>query len=129
MTLDDAGTGEVPEDRLRAAVESIGGHARSVNQDRAARLAQALADVAAGRRDESRRRRAAEVAHQLVGSAGTFGFVLASDLAAELERYFTDADPDDPVRLAAARDQAHRLAKALAGEPDYQPDEERDPTS
>lgn len=130
MTLDDSGSGEGPEDRLRAAVESIGDHARSVNRDRAGRLERALADVAAGGGGAAQRRRAGEIAHQLVGSAGTFGFAVASELAGELERYFAEADPDDPARLAAARDQARRLAEALAAEPDYQPDDdERDPTS
>lgn len=128
MTPDDAGPGGGAEDRLRAAVESIGGHARSVNRDRAARLERAVSDAAAGSLGESARRRAAEVAHQLVGSAGTFGFAAASELAAELERYFTEADPDDPARLAAAREQVRRLAEALAAEPDYQPEDERDPT-
>lgn len=118
------------EDQLRAAVESIGGHARSVNLDRAARLSQALVDVAAGGRHEATRRAATEAAHQLVGSAGTFGFAGASQLAGEIERYFVEADFDDPARLATASDQVRRLTEQLAAEPDYQPeDEEPDPTS
>ena len=128
MRADDSGRDEEPQEQLRAAVESIGGHARAVNRDRAARLERAVADAAVGSLGESARRRAAEVAHQLVGSAGTFGFAAASELAAELERYFTEADPDDPARLAAAREQVRRLAEALAAEPDYQPEDERDPT-
>jgi HPt (histidine-containing phosphotransfer) domain-containing protein len=117
------------DDRLQAAVESIGGHARSVNLERADRLSEALAAVAAGPLDESRRREAADVAHQLVGSAGTFGFEKASQLAGEIERYFLDADLAEPAPLAAARDQARRLRDELLGEPDYQPDDDRDPTS
>lgn len=125
MTDDDAA-----QDELRAAVESIGGHARSVNLQRAARLDRALADVAAGCREESGRQGATEVAHQLVGSAGTFGFAGASQLAGEIERYFVEADFDDPVRLARAREQVRQLAAELTAEPVYQPDEEdRDPTS
>jgi HPt (histidine-containing phosphotransfer) domain-containing protein len=130
MNSQGSGNVEPPEDRLRAAVESIGDHARSVNLARAAHLEQVLADIAAGRTDEGERQRATESAHQLVGSAGTFGFPGASQLAGELERYFVEADFTDEARLAAARDQVARLRAELAAEPAYQPDEEeRDTTS
>jgi len=130
VSFEDSGrTEDVGEDRLRAAVESIGGHARSVNQTRAGRLSQALDEVATGRWDEADRREAAEIAHQLVGSAGTFGFAGVSQLAGEIERYFLEADLDDPVRLATARDQVRRLQEELLAGPDYQPDDEPDPTS
>ena len=127
MTFDQ-GPDDIAEDRLRAAVESIGDHARSVNLDRADRLDQALADVSAGLREERSRREAAEVAHQLVGSAGTFGFSGASRLAGEIQRFFVEGDPDDADQLAMARDQVRRLREELATGPDYQPDED-DPTS
>ena len=129
MTLDDGGPDEVAEDRLRAAVESIGSHARSVNLGRTDRLGEALAAVAAGARDDATRQEATEVAHQLVGSAGTFGFTGASQLAGEIERYFAEADLDDPVLLATAEDQVRRLRQELTGEPDYQPDDDPDPTN
>jgi HPt (histidine-containing phosphotransfer) domain-containing protein len=123
-------TGEPSEDRLRAAVESISDHAREANLARAAHLERVLADIAAGQADEEERQRATESAHQLVGSAGTFGFPGASQLAGELERYFVEADFTDQARLAAARDQVGRLRAELAAEPAYQPDEdERDTTS
>jgi HPt (histidine-containing phosphotransfer) domain-containing protein len=124
----DQGPDDIAEDRLRAAVESIGDHARSVNLDRADRLDQALAEVSAGLREEVNRREAAEVAHQLVGSAGTFGFSGASQLAGEIERFFVEGDPDDADQLAMARDHVRRLREELATGPDYQPDED-DPTS
>jgi HPt (histidine-containing phosphotransfer) domain-containing protein len=124
------GETEPPEDRLRAAVESIGDHARSVNLARADHLDKVLADIAADRADEDDRRRATEVAHQLVGSAGTFGFPGASQLAGELERFFVEADFTDQALLAAARDQVGRLRAELAAGPVYQPDDdERDATS
>ena len=130
MSSDNNGGDDLAEDRLRAAVESIGGHARSANRARADQLSEALAEVAAGSREEAARQEATEIAHQLVGSAGTFGFPGASQLAGEIERYFVEADLDDPVRLAKARDQVRRLQEELAAEPDYQPEEdERDPTS
>ena len=125
----DRGPDDFAEDRLRAAVESIGDHARSVNMDRADQLNQALAEVAAGSRGEATRREAAEIAHQLFGSAGTFGFSGASQLAGEIERYFVQGDLDDPDQLAIARDQVRRLQEELATGPDYQPDDEDDPTS
>ncbi len=128
--MNPEGPVEPPEDLLRAAVESIGDHARSVNLARAAHLDRVLADIAAGRDDEDERQRATESAHQLVGSAGTFGFPGASSLAGELERYFVDADFSDPDRLAAAREQVARLRAELAAGPVYQPDDEdRDATS
>jgi HPt (histidine-containing phosphotransfer) domain-containing protein len=126
MNPEDPGKTEPPEDRLRAAVESIGDHARSVNLARAAHLDRVLADIAAGRSDEDERQRATESAHQLVGSAGTFGFPGASQLAGELERYFVEADFADPARLAVAREQVSRLRAELAAKPSYQPDDDDD---
>jgi HPt (histidine-containing phosphotransfer) domain-containing protein len=130
MSPEGPGNVEPPEDRLRAAVESISDHARSVNLARAARLDRVLADIAAGRDDEGERQLATESAHQLVGSAGTFGFPGASSLAGELERYFVEADFTDPDRLVAAREQVARLRAELAAGPAYPPEDEgRDPTS
>ena len=129
MSFEQQGPDDVADDRLRAAVESIGDHARSVNLDRADRLDRALAEVAAGSRKEATRREAADTAHQLVGSAGTFGFSGASQLAGEIERYFVESDLDVTDRLATARDQVRRLKEELATGPDYQPDDEDDPTS
>jgi HPt (histidine-containing phosphotransfer) domain-containing protein len=125
----DSGPDDDAETRLRAVVESIGGHARSANLARADRLSEALAEVAAGALDESDRRRATDIAHQLVGSAGTFGFTGASQLAGEIERYFVEADLADPVRLATARDQVRRVQEELATGSGYQVDDEPDPTS
>lgn len=118
-----------PQKQLRAAVESIGGHARAVNQERAARLDRALSEMAAGCRGETRQREATEAAHQLVGSAGTFGFSGASELAGEIEHYLRNGDLDDAAGLAAARDRVRRLQAALAAEPDYQPGDDDEPTS
>lgn len=130
MNPQEPGQGQPPEDRLRAAVESISDHAHSVNLARAARLDQVLADMVAGEVDEGEREEATEVAHQLVGSAGTFGFPGASQLAAELEHFFVEADFTDQTRLAAAREMVRRLRAELAAGPAYQPDDdERDATS
>jgi HPt (histidine-containing phosphotransfer) domain-containing protein len=123
-----AANGEAPDgppaELLRAAVRSIGDHALAMNLGRAARLADLLARAENGRLVEGHRTAAIELAHQLVGSAGTFGFPQASALAAELEQFFTDAAFDDRERLARARGQLEELREALAAEPAYQPDDE-----
>ena len=114
-----------PAEQLRAAVRSIGDHARSMNLGRAARLVDLLTGVESGRRlSEGQRTAAIELAHQLVGSAGTFGFPEVSALAAELEHFFTDAAFDDRERLVLARRQLEQLRDALTAEPAYQPDDE-----
>ncbi|HLL63639.1 MAG TPA: Hpt domain-containing protein [Propionibacteriaceae bacterium] len=112
-----------------AVVEAIGDHARTVNLDRAAQLDQALVAIAAGRISAADLQAATEVAHRLVGSAGTFGLPGASQVAGEIERYFIEGDFDDPDRLTRARDQVRRLQDELAARPDYQPEDEDDPTS
>ena len=109
-------------DQLTAAMRSIGRHARTVNLSRAARLADALAGADDGALDDSARRTATELAHQLVGSAGTFGFVGASDLAGELEQFFADGAFSDRTRLDAARSTLHRLQQELDGEPALEDD-------
>ena len=103
--------------QLSAVMRVIGIHARSVNLGRAEKLADALAGADNGRLDDSARQTATELAHQLVGSAGTFGFVGASDLAGELEQFFANGGFDDRTRLDAARSTLHRLQQALHAEP------------
>ena len=111
-------------DRLRAKVRSIGDHARSVNRHRAGRLAQVLATMDGGRLDDDQRQVATTLAHQLVGSAGTFGFAGASQLAADLERFFADGAFDDQTRLISAQQQLGQLQQELAAEPVYQADDD-----
>jgi HPt (histidine-containing phosphotransfer) domain-containing protein len=110
--------------QLTAAMRVIGAHARTVNLGRAARLADALAGADDGGLDDSARQAATELAHQLVGSAGTFGFAGASDLAGELEQFFADGAFDDHTRLDAARSTLHRLQQALHAEPALEDDGE-----
>lgn len=105
--------------RIRAAVRSIGVHARAANLDRSARLTAAFDAGASGALSEPEREEAADVAHQLVGSAGTFGFPTVSELAAELETFFADGGFGDPVRVETARGQLHRLQEELAAGPSY----------
>lgn len=111
-------------DRLRATVRLIGAHARSVNLHRAGRLAEVLDTMGGGRLEDDQRQVATTLAHQLVGSAGTFGFAGASQLAAELERFFVDGAFDDETRLFTAQQQLSQLQQELAAEPVYQADDE-----
>jgi HPt (histidine-containing phosphotransfer) domain-containing protein len=108
-----------PSESVRTYVRSIGDHARLVNRERAALLEDALLAAVRGGLDEDGRAAAAQLAHQLVGSAGTFGFPGASRLAEELEKFFDDGEFDDRRRLADARRQLAALHQELAAEPAY----------
>lgn len=103
---------------LDGAIRSIGEHALKMNLARARDLEEALTLVTAGQLDDARRISAIAAAHQLVGSAGTFGFPRASDLAAELERFFVRAVFNEPHRTAASA-QLTALFAELATEPEY----------
>ena len=99
-------------ERIREAIGRIGSSAERANRARGAALAEAVDRAASGDLDEAGRRRALDKAHQLVGSAGTFGYEQASKLAAELERFFAGGD-FNPRRSAAAQRVARRLAAEL----------------
>ena len=101
---------------LDGVVRTIGRRARRTNQFRAAQLCTALKRAENGELDPAARQQAALLAHQLVGSAGTFGFEAASELAGELEAFF-DAGVFDESRLEAARRQVQALGDQLNGEP------------
>lgn len=75
----------VAEQRLLA---SLGRQARRVNLGRVVRLVELLGASDAGTLDEAGRHEAESLAHQVVGSAGTFGFPAASVDAVAIEEYF-----------------------------------------
>ena len=75
----------VAEQRLLA---SFGRQARAVNLARVDRLVELLDAADAGQLDEPGRLEAENLAHQVVGSAGTFGFPAASVDAVSIEDYF-----------------------------------------
>lgn len=66
--------------------------AQRSNLARVQQLEATLGSANASRLGEDERRRAAHVAHQVVGSAGTFGYLQASDLAAVLEQILQRRD-------------------------------------
>ena len=103
--------------QVNDAVRSIGQHARAANLIRANHLATALAEAAAGSLVEGQRIAAVDHAHQLVGSAGTFGFPVASELAAALEGFFHAGVFGDTAATATARGQLRDLFTVLSAEP------------
>lgn len=104
--------------QVNDAVRSIGHHAQAANLGRARHLAEAMIEVGAGSLSEDQRSAAVDHAHQLVGSAGTFGFPVASELAASLEGFFTTGLFDDAEATATARDQLRELFTVLSAEPE-----------
>lgn len=96
-------------DRVLPTMRGLRSRARVTNLARAAQLDTALERAAAAELDEAGRAQAVAVAHQLVGSAGTFGFSEASRRAAELKDFFAAAQVDDDdvqtarIRLMALR--------------------------
>ncbi len=76
------------EQRLLAA---FGLRARAANLGRVVRLRELLERGDSGALDEEGRQEAESLAHQVVGSAGTFGQPAASRDAARVERYFAAA--------------------------------------
>jgi hypothetical protein len=96
-------------DRVLPAMRGLRSRARVTNLARAAQLETALERAASGRLDEAGRAQAVAVAHQLIGSAGTFGFADASRRALELKDFFALAQVDDDdiqtarIRLVALR--------------------------
>jgi HPt (histidine-containing phosphotransfer) domain-containing protein len=95
-----------PEDPLQSVLAALAASAQRANLARSAVLAEALELVVAGRWDEEHRVAATQAAHQLIGSAGTFGSRRASELAASLERFFDRVEARDDAGPDAARARA-----------------------
>jgi HPt (histidine-containing phosphotransfer) domain-containing protein len=105
---------EDPEDPVQSVLAALAASAQRANLARSAVLAEALELVAAGRWDEEHRLAATHAAHQLVGSAGTFGSRRASELAASLERFFDVADVSRAA-VSHARTELTELRQELEG--------------
>jgi len=115
MTTPDEDLDAIPVDGPETVAEqrllaSLCRQARAVNLTRVVRLVELLDSSDAGALDEHGRREAENLAHQVVGSAGTFGFPTASVEAVAIEDFFAaspagsgpDADRD-LVRRTLAR--------------------------
>jgi len=83
------GPGDDPQRRAGTILQQIAARALQSNLRRVDALADAVRQDADGALSPSDREAAAATAHQLVGSAGTFGFVSVSAQARQLERFFT----------------------------------------
>ena len=99
--------------RLAAAMAKLTAQAHHTNRSRVAELASALADLDGGDLDSDRRASALRSAHQLAGSAGTFGMDRASRLAGRLESYLSDIQAGDETRLSEAHAVLSELQQEL----------------
>ena len=119
-------TGEGPDDAV-AAIRAIWRQRRASVLARVGVIEQAISAVGEGQLTEDARSAAAREAHMLAGSAGTFGFSLASELARELELALEPAAPPDRTELPRLRETVRRLRHELSqdgaepGEPETAP--------
>jgi hypothetical protein len=97
-------SGQDEIDRVLPAMRDLRSRARVTNLARAVQLDAALERAAEAALDEAGRAQAVAVAHQLIGSAGTFGFSEASRRAAELKDFFaTSQVAADDIQVARIR--------------------------
>jgi hypothetical protein len=86
-----------------AVMRAIGARALTSNRLRIAELDLAVQSASGGSLDLEAQKMARGVAHQLVGSAGTFGYLTVSAQARTLETYFDETSHDLDSSAAAAR--------------------------
>lgn len=103
-------------ERARSGVQEIGERARDHNLARAKILKDALDAVRSRHLDEQLRRAAQRAAHQIAGSAGTFGYPIASELSMRLGEFFRRGGK--PAQLAEADAWLEELDADLASDPD-----------
>ncbi len=115
-----ARSGGDPVEDVGAVVRLIGEHAREVNQRRAASIEAALARNGGPPLRPAELSELAGIAHQVAGSAGTFGFADASGLASSIERLLAETALGHVGRLVTAQLRVRRLCEELAAEPDYE---------
>lgn len=104
---------EDPDDALSSVLAGLADSARQANLARSEVLADALRAVAEGRLTETERAAAQQAAHQVVGSAGTFGVRRASELAASLEEYFAGDEVGRSEGLSLAQSQLEEVRREL----------------
>jgi len=99
---------EDPDEAIQSVMQTLTASALRANLSRCAVLDTALTALEQGRGEVTLLADAERAAHQLVGSAGTFGFSEVSELAGELGRYLhqngapADPTPPDPAGAGAA---------------------------
>ncbi len=105
-----------PDEALRGVLRALSTSAREANLARTAVLEEALTALDAGALGADQREGAVAAAHQVAGSAGTFGRRRSSELALQLERWFRAGPDRDSVSadVARARAQVAELRADLA---------------
>lgn len=101
-----------------ALIQSIGARARSSNQRRVGELTDVLARICRGELTGAEREHAVDIAHQLVGSAGTFGYRRASALAREVELFLRQISKSDPEQVGAALRALALVEQDLSADPE-----------
>jgi len=99
-------------------MHQIAANALKSNLARVSGLETALLSAGSGTLLDHEREEAAHVAHQLVGSAGTFGYSRVSRLARELEGLFRQQD-SSRESVAASAWKIAAIRDDLQGDPDY----------
>lgn len=99
---------------VQTALDVIGAQARLANQARVNQLSVALTKLGRGELTLLECQRSVQVAHQLVGSAGTFGYARVSELGRQLESLFASGAPGDAGRVAEAAQALVRMQQDLA---------------
>jgi HPt (histidine-containing phosphotransfer) domain-containing protein len=109
---------DVAEEALNR-VADIADRARQRNLDRAVELADFVRAAEHGDLSPEDCEEAADVAHQLAGSAGTFGYLVATELARRIERTFLEGEPDggDDVQ-ESVQESVQELIQRLHQPPD-----------
>ena len=117
---------EEREDAVTAVLRGLSVSAARANLARSLVIAEALDAAEGGRLNEQQRLAAAAAAHQVVGSAGTFGMPRASRTAARLEDFLVAvASPENgaaPAGLDQARLRLDELTELLAVKTSAQPE-------
>ena len=118
--MNDAQVPVPPPERMATVLSTIAAQARRTNLVRAAELRAALERAASQDLDAAGWAAAERTAHQLAGSAGTFGYFGVSELARSLERLLAQAGSAElgPAQLEQAASMLDQVGAQLAREPD-----------
>jgi HPt (histidine-containing phosphotransfer) domain-containing protein len=100
-----------PDPTTEAVFNSISAQAQETNRIRVDGLDRLVKELAEGGPEGDGRSRAKDLAHQIAGSAGTFGYARASELAREIEQLLI-VDFDAEV-VAQLQERISELREAL----------------
>lgn len=106
---------QTPQERARDAFAVIGQQARDSNLHRLDEIAELASRATTGPLTETDRLAGQRMAHTVLGSAGTFGFVAATEPARRLESLF--AEELGPQEVAAVTGLLEQIRAALAAGP------------